>query len=561
MKSSKNSSSANSWPLYFWLFSMLVTSLFVLPFSLLDPIILPKLMILTPCVFLILSKMNTLKFSSIPRIELIIYFLFLVAIFVSTIVGSRPTLDKIFGEYRRGNGAFFWICILGVYLIGRSFNREKHSMKFLKFFWTSTLVNGLYGLLQSYGWDPIPWTSGREEIGFLGNSNFLTSFVAMGASSGIPFVVDPKSNSKLRLSLLFLLTLSAYLSLLAESLQGILVVLVSVAFFIGIKLKSRNISRILQGILALATISALAGFALISPKLTFLYSSYSVTQRLDYMRTGVRVIQEFPITGIGLDSFADFYPQYRGIEAANRVNAALTDSAHSVPIDVWLSGGILLFASFIGLILLVFVRIYKKVSSEVAMKTSEISLMLIFIGYVVQAMISINHLVIAMWAFAAAGLSQNVSDQIEISNVSISRKNRELSQLVKDKAPKKMKRTVQITISAALCLFVSTTMAVAVAKDAQLRRVLESNRPEQVLTKVDGWPRLKYHFVMPALVLMNSGREDLAIVLARRTLEVYPTDVDSLQLLIRSSLSSRQEKLWAKERMKVVSPGGSHGSE
>ena len=533
--------------------ALALTSIFILPFSNLDPIFIPKFAILCPTILYLVLNLSKTSLKNFSKIEAMILMSFLLMVSISTVVGPRPILDKVFGEYRRGNGLLFWLSILGVYLICRSFSNPRSNWLFFRAFWLVVGINSIYGLIQIHNLDPIPWTYRGEPIGFLGNSNFLTSFAAIGASSGLPFLFERQNKLFLRLSLLSLVLMSIYLSVSSGSIQGILVLTISLlACLLFLSIEGRLGSLKPKLVLSLSFLGLLA-VAIMLPRIPKLYSSYSINQRIDYMLAGMRLIHESPLIGVGLDSFADFYPKYRSIDAAKRPGAAFTDSAHSVPIDLWISGGFFFFAVFMAFVVMILKSAFIKLKLTKKCSTFEFASFLVFLGFLVQAVISINHVVMGMWAFGAAGIIQAPSLVVNSGRQKNGR-NSAMPTLSKQGKGQISSKVIRQAIAVSVSSLLFFVIFASLSKDSNLRFALQQDSPDEVLNVMEHWPKLKYHYVFASLVLTERERDDLAIVLARDAIKTYPGDIDLLNVITNNDFATFSEKLLAKSKLKLLDP-------
>lgn len=515
-------------------FTLLASTFSILPFTMLDPIILPRLMILTPITLFLLATVPINRIQHLGTSEKYSYLLFVLILITIASLGKRPFADNLFGEFRRGNGLIFWVTTLSIFLIFRIYFRNENTMKFLSLFWIATSSNAIYATFQTFNLDIIPWTTQGEPIGFLGNSNFLTSFVSLGAVSGAPLLLERKSHVAIKAIILAQFGLASYLVVVARSLQGLLVLILPIVLLWILKKRHqiKQFSKVMRNGSQLMIIGLL--LLGIAPLVIVSNGTYSLLQRFDFMSTGLRVFLNFPIVGIGFDSFADYYPFFRSATASNRSGASLTDSAHNVLIDVMISGGILLLISILILCYLLAGHFISRFRVKHLILVEEACLLSLVFGFLIQSAISINHVVIASWSAAALGALISKQEVIIQGNSS-------------KRVQESRKIDYRIKISQkflALLFFVfsSTLVATAVFKDIEIRKSLVSEKPQKVFEYVNQWPQLKYHLVFPSLLLQEREKFDYALRLARKTIQLYPNDIDTLRILRDNPLSTKIEK-------------------
>jgi len=527
-----------------------ITSLVITPFTSLDPIILPRLMIFVPTIFLLLGFVAPGRFAMLSHSERLILSLISLAMLNSFINGDRPPWDLLHGEYRRGNGLFLWTALLAAYLVVRFVYAKRYQMQFLFTFWIVSLLNGIYALFQVLGLDPIPWAIFSVAVGLVGNSNFLTSLVAMSAVSSLPFIFSSRSNKWIRLLSLVQIVLAMFLALSSESTQAMLVLISCTLIYILVA--SQGWRRLRRRILLTSLGTGLFVIALTLIKSSFatiIYNANSFGQRWDYALAGIRAIARFPLNGLGFDSFSDWYPALRGSIAAARPTAELTDSTHSVLIDLGVNGGIPFLIFTLAFVTLVLIRSFQYLLRGGRKDETFFACTMIFCSFLIQASFSIMHIVLAIWGVAAAGV---VMHQLNTSKDRGIRGDRDFGRQ-RDSQPNLLAAgwKASMTLISTFALFFYVALFI---KDAEVRRTLESYEPSKIISISNKWPNLKYHYVFPSLILQESGRGELAVALARVASDIYPRDIDALRVLLTSELVSDAEKREIESKLKSIIP-------
>ena len=394
-------------------FTACLMTLFVNP-KLADPFNAPKLYVLICGTvillgFLIFSGNNLVKSRDTVTILVII---FICAMGIGVIF-TDVKYQALFGDSLRQTGFIayfgFALYLLTFYKFFR-FNSKNY-------FYVSIGVIGsflvVYGIIQISGNDPFPWINQYNPIiTTLGNPNYSAALMAIFATLSFCFVFDKKIVALQRVFFLILtlgLALTIYLS---NARQGLLSFIIGLGLFISLKFlkKSRNLGAIsLVGLLSIS-ILALAGILQKGPLERFLYKD-SVSLRGHYWRAGINMFRENIFSGVGLDSYGNYFRLYRDSNFPVKYGYDLTsNNAHNVPIQMFATGGILVGLSYLAIIFLVayyFIKGFKRLSgSELNMLCGAFAAWLAFQS---QSIVSIDNIGLTIWGWILGGLILGVS--------------------------------------------------------------------------------------------------------------------------------------------------------
>jgi hypothetical protein len=116
------------------------------------------------------------------------------------------------------------------------------------------------------------------------------------------------------------------------------------------------------------------------------------------------MMKEKPLTGVGLDSYGDWYRSNRDIFAAFRTSLNRTsNTAHNIFLDVGSNAGFLGFAGYIGFIVFVAIVSLKKLFSAKELDIFHLALFSVWVGYLVQSLASINQIGVGIWGWLFSG--------------------------------------------------------------------------------------------------------------------------------------------------------------
>jgi hypothetical protein len=281
-------------------------------------------------------------------------------------------------------------------------------------FISSTILMSTYSILQFFKLDPINWNS-EIYFGTFGNINFLSAFLGLGSIVGISKLFSLNLNLYFRLLLIFLILTNAFLIINSRSIQGLVIFLVGTTVVIFLYLLSKDSKSIVIKlyVTSLLLISFLLAIAIfnIGPLSKYLYDS-NVQFRQDYWSAGLSMTRNYPISGIGLDSYGDWYRQFRDPSSSigdnfNRVST----SAHSIFLDLSSGGGLPLLIAYLLINLFAMFRAIKYLKKSKEFNWVFASVLSTYTGYQVYSLVSINNIGIAVWGWSLTGLLIGFSDK------------------------------------------------------------------------------------------------------------------------------------------------------
>jgi len=389
-------------------FTACLMTLFINP-KLADPFNAPKLYLLICGTiillgFLIFGGDNLVKSRDTSTILAIIF----ICAMGTAVLLTDVKYQALFGDSLRQTGfiAYFGFA---VYLL-TVYKFFKFDSKYYFYIAIGSVgsILAVYGIVQYSGNDPFPWINQYNPIiTTLGNPNYSAALMAILATLTFSFIFDRQIVTWQRIFFLVLtlgLVLTIYLS---DARQGLLSLTIGLGFFISLKFLKK--SRILGSIsfLGLFSISilALAGILQKGPLERFLYKD-SVSLRGHYWRAGLKMFKENIFSGVGIDSYGNYFRLYRDSSFPVRYGYDLTsNNAHNVPIQLFATGGILVGLSYLAIILLIiyyFIKGFKRLGgSELNMLCGAFAAWLAFQS---QSIVSIDNIGLTIWGWILGGL-------------------------------------------------------------------------------------------------------------------------------------------------------------
>lgn len=412
---------------WLFVFAVLIT-LFINP-KLTDPFNAPKmyLLMLSSVIiasFLFFSHTNlcNTKSKSIPTIFLLMF----LAILAIQVVFTDLKYTAIFGENLRQLGFLTYLGFVIFMLAAIKFFKFEAKRIFQNAISALSIFYVTYGIMQYTGNDPFKWINQYNPIiGTLGNPNYSSALMAILATLCFSFFFDKdlkRVNQTFFAGLSLLLAVVIYLT---DARQGILSMSAGVGLFLTVKSFKFKPILGLVSILAFITgsIFTLAGILQSGPLEKFLYKP-SVTLRGYYWRSGLEMLQNNFLTGVGIDRFGVQFRQSVNPEFPVKFGYDLmTNNAHNVPIQLFATGGIFLGLSYLAILSLVVfyaaLGIHKLSGNRLNLL---IGLFAAWVAYQLQSVVSIDNIGLTIWGWVLGGaIIGLVTSSISGENIVIDR--------------------------------------------------------------------------------------------------------------------------------------------
>lgn len=333
---------------------------------------------------------------------LIAYVLWLLSVFI---LAPGWKVQQLFGTEGRNTGLLAYFCFLALFfstLVTANNNFTSLLWKSLFFVGSISLI---YGFMQNSGIDPAPWLNPDNPIiGFLGNSNFQSSLLGVCVSLVLPKIFQKPFNKKSFGVYTLFTCLAVFQVTLSDSIQGLYVAAAGLSTLIllkSYKSKYHWAFPYLISIISINVVLLFLGLINVGPYAKFLFSK-TIMARYEYWNAAIKMTLDHPITGVGLDSFGDWYLRSRTLDAMLRRDV-MTDSAHNVFLDQFANGGLVLGGMYLFLHLIVIRSIFNLVRRG-SLNTISTGFICAWVGFVAQSLISISQIGLAVWGWVISGL-------------------------------------------------------------------------------------------------------------------------------------------------------------
>ena len=391
------------------LLSAATVTLTVTPYSVTDPINLPKMVLLVTLAGGIAGLLIfNIKRLVTPSREVIFSISTLVIVnFLLVLVIHRKFESEVFyGTSGRNTGVLTYLALVFLMLGCVVISNETVVYRVLRVLLIVGFILLVYGNIQFFGFEPFPFISPYESkvIGTFGNPNFQSAFLGILGATITPMLFI-KSRGALRLILsLGFLTLCTASILQTNSIQGLFSITFGLGFALLVYLisyKRKRLARLAWLLLTSGVVLVALSFLNIGPIADIIYKG-SMAARLFYWKTAFKIIADNPVMGIGFDQYGDWLRRYRSF---TEVGTNLTaDSAHSIYLDVGVGGGIPLLILFLLIVFLGVSSVIRVARRSNQIPAEYIALVGGWVAFQAQSLISINQIGIAIWGWIFTGL-------------------------------------------------------------------------------------------------------------------------------------------------------------
>ena len=491
------------------------------------------------------------------KVYLLISTSFLLAALNSVISSAAPLTQNLYGSYGRNTGfvAYVILASVGVGILGL---REQSSFrKLIIGLQFAGVINVLYcAWVIAFG-DFLSWNNPYGNIlGFFGNPNFISSFLGIFIVTLLAFIVDKKSSWGYRVIAATIALVAFYEIIDSSAIQGIVVTaggIAIVGFFVVRAHFKQNVFTYLY-VLAINGIGVLAILgALQKGPFTFIYKT-SVSLRGAYWNAGAKMGVDNPMTGVGMDTYGDWYRRARSENAATVLPGpkTVTNASHNVVIDFFAYGGWPLLLTYVGLLVLAGIAAIRIIARTRTYDTVFVAIFAAWACYITQAIISINQIGLAIWGWLLTGAL--------VAYEYATRPNVAVEEPTARKGVRKNSNAGVISPQLVAGIGVVVGLLVAVpplSADMKWRSALDSKDANKVLAALEpGYlsPSDSQRLAQAVQLFASSNLMDQARDIALKGVEFNPDYFDAWKILYFLSNSTEAEKAQALENMKRLDP-------
>jgi O-antigen ligase len=544
------------------IFGVPSVSMFLMTGSVTDPVNLTKFLILggvgTAGLLLVLARGRQDALSVSKPVVWVSAFFFLFSV-SAVIFSDSPISQNLYGVYGRNTGFLTYLFLIGVMLSALTLVDATSFRKLFLALFVTGIVNIAYcGWVIFFG-DFIGWNNPYGNIlGLFGNPNFIGAFLGIWISATVGyFLVNKTAIWKLVLVAL-LVILAMYEIYQSRAIQGVVVTAAGLAtvlfYFIRSRTKGLLITSVYSsGVIGFGVVAALGALQR-GPLAEYIYKT-SVSLRGAYWNAGIQSGLSHPFTGVGMDSYGDWYRRSRSEYAATVLPgpSTVTNSAHNVFLDIFSYGGFPLFISYLGLVVLGGLAIVSHLHRTRVYDPVFVGLSVAWVGYQLQSIISINQIGLAVWGWVLTGAL--------IAYEAVQRKGEEAS-ISSTKTPRRKEKEQSELFSSPLLAGIGVVMGLIIACPpmsadmAWMKATKTGNflEVQKALTPSYLQPRSSERLVNAIVIMENSKLYEQAHEYALIATKYNPNNFDSWSALYSVKNSTEAEKAIALKNMKRLDP-------
>lgn len=541
---------------------VVAVTLVMAPYTLVDPINLPKLSGLT--FFAIVAASLTIPsfrkiITSDFRILAIISILFVVQLILVLFFSGSNIGQQFFGVYGRNTGVLAYLTLLLMLFASSQISNEMYLKRFIGMSFVSGLVLILYGQVQYFGLEPFPFVNAysvRSPIGTLGNPDFMSAFMGLMAVIGFTMALNMAFSFLVRscLALLGLLSIITILETHAKQGQLNFVAGIGVVCVLWLFMTKRFLfGKIVCAVGVFGGGLVFLGLINAGPLASFIYKE-SLAARGFYWRAALEMLISHPFFGVGMDGFGDWYRRARSASYVESEFLTVSDTAHNVFLDIASNGGFPLLGLYLAILGLVIVSIFRVVKRSQGFDVYFAAIVGAWVAYQAQSFVSINQLGLAIWGWVLSGL---------IIGYEINTKASEAGEqgLNKQKHKGRVGKVVTSPLSSATVasLFTGVLIASFVALPpyiaaAKYYKALQSGDANVIQAAAYLQPLERTRFLQAAITLRDNKLEGRAIMVLRDATKIYPDFYELWQIWANIPTAAPAEIANANTQLKRLDP-------
>jgi O-antigen ligase len=361
--------------------------------------------------------------------KLPVFLSFMIAFFVLTMFFSWwssdvPLLRGLFGQFGRGNGLFYYLFVILVFVFAiKTFKSTSASKMHQYITWLSWFMVS-YATLQRIGID-IAKLETRDlspVVLTFGNSNFAGAMLSVLFAYHFTYSILKKSIGVYQTALLLaLITTTTF----TAAVQGYLIIVFAIFLGASIHITQRLRSIwVLRGVLAVWGLGSIAILLGVFGKFIFagIFSRSTFQARIEYWKVTLNIIQDFPLFGIGPDKLFDVTANYMSPGSLKLITSTRMDNAHNWFLNLGVNYGLmaLLFLSLIlGYVFYRMVFLFRNLSNS---NPIPVAASVGFAAMFIDGLVSLEQPGLGIWMYILGGVT--VGSTFEVASL---RKNGESS--------------------------------------------------------------------------------------------------------------------------------------
>jgi len=529
---------------YAIIFGLILTVVIITPTLSIDPINLPKLVTLSFFAVMVLTYIVSNRQLSISKSKfaLLLLTLFPSWILISLFMSKINILNGLFGFTGRNTGALTYFGLFIFMIGGIVASSTSFTYSILRAISVAGILHITYGFVQVLDLDPFTWVRATGSVtSFFGNQNFSSSFTALSMLASLSLILYSSSNKMTRIFWICYQPFAFFILINSDSTQGYFVLIAGLLVIGYFWLVSKpSLIRLAKIYLVMCVCGVAISILDILAKVPWnpFLNEATVALRGDYWRTAWAISMNNPLFGVGLDGYVYQYRAFRDELTASRSGNTRVDSAHNIFLDLLVGGGFPLLIIYLGLILLVLISIFKVTQRSKVFKPEYACLVGAWVGYLLQASISINQIGLGVIGFTLMGVLIGYESHQEYEQ----------------KLPSQKQRR-----STAYALLLSSIFSVFITfpifrNDLNLRSAANAADAALVEKIAYDWPKQIDFMVTVAATLRENGYPEHSLRVIREVIKINPNFYEAWLEISRNEMASESEKSKAQILLRKLDP-------
>jgi O-antigen ligase len=543
-----------------------VTSILIVTGFVSDPVNLTKqtgLGVFALAIASVLLFGKLLSFKSAQKYLLALSSIFVLFSFNSVAFSSSGFTQGLYGVYGRSTGLLTYIALV-IFMIGSAqLDKVIWHRKLIIGFILTGVTNVIYcAWVLAFG-DFIGWNNPYGEIlGLFGNPNFIGAFLGMFVVGASALLLDRDLSPRWKALGVPVILLAFFEILKSRAIQGVVVSAGGLALLLLVWLwgKRTNIYVFISSLLVISGMGVLSVLgALQKGPFTFVYKK-SVSLRGTYWKSGMEMGTSHPLTGVGMDSYGDWYRRARPPVALIDTPGigVVTNAAHNVIIDIFAYGGFPLFLSYLGILFLGIKAILGILKRRNPYDPIFAFLAIVWICYLVQSVISINQIGLAIWGWVFTGALISYAKITEIDSENGDATNSFGKQLRTKKSTKSKNSSATVSLATGIGLLAGLMIYLPpLSGDIKWFSARNSRNLEKIETALQPSyfnPANSSKYLEAISLLQSNNLGNLALKYIKASIAFNPDSFDSWYALYVLQESSQEEKGLALLNLKRLDP-------
>jgi len=492
---------------------------------------------------------------------LILLFLFFISVVNSALQSNAPMAQLVYGSYGRNTGLVTYLLLMALFIAAFGLTQNSSFLQISYGLLAAGFINVVYCLWVIIFGDFIGWSNPYGNIlGTFGNPNFIGAFLGIFASVLVAFLVKPSLGWIYRGVGVIVLIATLVEIKSSHAIQGIVVAAGGISlvgfYFLRSKFTSNVIPAIYSGIVLFLGVIATLGALQIGPLTKLIYKN-SVSLRGEYWQAAWNMGSKFPFSGVGMDTYGDWYRRLRDDHALiNPGPNVITNAAHSVVMDQFAYGGWPMLLTYLAVLVLVIIALVKVSIRQREFDFAFIALGVAWICYQVQSLISINQIGLAIWGWLLGGAviayerSTRSRNQEDTKSINSSPKKSRIN----TKQSFGLSTTMVSVLGGVVGLLIASP---PYSSDTKWKSALGSGSietVEQALTPSYLNPPSSFRYASASQLFESNKLYDQAYKYAKIAIEFNPDSFDAWNLLYYIQKSTPADRELAKKNLERLDP-------